>query len=121
MTDNVSGNYEALAALLGDRPGWRPIEEDGERGWAFGQAGASRLTIVPEMDGFLVCIHDRVGDRDPRPSWVIPRIESVGEWLDGHEAEHAGLTPLQEEFRRALEEMQARGQDEEGGGGSGGG
>jgi hypothetical protein len=37
-----------------------------------------------------------------RPSWVIPRIESVGEWLDEHEQEHAGLTPLQEEFKRYL-------------------
>jgi hypothetical protein len=24
-------------------------------------------------------------------------------WLDAHEAEHAGLTPLQEEFKKALE------------------
>ena len=39
-------------------------------------------------------------------SWVIPRIESVGEWLDEHEAEHAGLTPLQEEFKKALEEKE---------------
>jgi hypothetical protein len=36
-------------------------------------------------------------------SWVIPRIESVEEWLDEHEAEHAGLTSLQEEFKKALE------------------
>jgi hypothetical protein len=45
----------------------------------------------------------RNGARGPRPSWIIPRIESVGKWLDEHEAEHAGLTPLQEEFKKALE------------------
>ena len=32
----------------------------------------------------------------------FPRIESVEEWLDEHEAKHAGLTPLQEEFKRYL-------------------
>jgi hypothetical protein len=37
---------------------------------------------------------------------VIPRIESVGKWLDEHEAEHAGLTPLQEEFKKALEQKE---------------
>jgi hypothetical protein len=49
------------------------------------------------MDGFLVYRADE--DR----SWVIPRIESVGEWLDEHEAEHAGSTALQVEFKEALE------------------
>ena len=34
------------------------------------------------------------------------RIESVDEWLDEHEAEHEGLTPMQEEFRKALEEKE---------------
>jgi hypothetical protein len=42
-------------------------------------------------------IHDR-------ESWVIPRLESVEAWLDEHEQEYAGLTPLQEEFKQALEQ-----------------
>jgi hypothetical protein len=55
------------------------------------------------MDGFLMCVHDQELGDSPRASWIIPRIESVEEWLDEHEAEHAGLTPLQEEFKKALE------------------
>jgi hypothetical protein len=97
MTDIVNGNYEKLTVLLRGRGDWRPEEQDGERWWCFGVAGAARLVITPEMDGFLVYRADE--DR----SWVIPRIESVEEWLDEHEAEHAGLTPLQEEFKKALE------------------
>ncbi len=41
---------------------------------------------------------------DEDRSWAIPRIESVAGWLGEHE--HAGLTPLQEEFKRALEEKE---------------
>jgi len=37
---------------------------------------------------------------------VISRIESVREWLDEHEQEHAGLTPLQVEVRECLEQQQ---------------
>jgi hypothetical protein len=44
---------------------------------------------------------------DEDRSWVIPRIESVEAWLDENEHEHAGLTPLQEEYKRALEQKQA--------------
>jgi hypothetical protein len=74
--------------------------------WYFGVDGAARLTIAPEMDGFLVYVADQDPGAVQRPSWVIPRIESVGEWLDEHEAEHAGPTPTQEEFKQALEEKE---------------
>ena len=100
MNDNVSGNYEKLAALLRDREGWRPETQDAERFWCFGVDGAARLVITPEMDGFLMYRADE--DR----SWVIPRIESVAEWLEEHEHEHAGLTPLQEELKAYLEQEQ---------------
>jgi hypothetical protein len=53
------------------------------------ESGVKRLTIAAEADGFLLCLHDGVLDDAQRGSWVIPRIESVGEWLDEHEAEHA--------------------------------
>ena len=89
-------NSERLAGLLQGREGWRRETQDGGELWCFGVAGAGRLVITAEMDGFLMYRADE--DR----SWVIPRIESVGEWLDEHEAEHAGLTPLQEEFKRYL-------------------
>jgi hypothetical protein len=97
VDDIVRENSEKLAGLLQGRKDWRREAQDGEELWCFGVAGAGRLVIAPEMDGFLVYRADE--DR----SWVIPRIESVEEWLDEHEAEHAGLTPLQEEFKKALE------------------
>ena len=103
-------NRERLAGLLGGREGWHLGVQDGtqagEEYWSFGVAGAARVTIAPEMDGFLMCVHDQERGEGTRPSWVIPRIELVGEWLDEHEAEHAGLTPLQEEFKKALEEKE---------------
>jgi putative SOS response-associated peptidase YedK len=57
--------------------------------------------ITPEPDGFLMFIHDK-------KSWVILRLESVKAWLDEHEQEYAGLTPLQEEFTRTLESGEIR-------------
>jgi hypothetical protein len=69
----------------------------------FGLAGAPRLTIAPEVDGFLMVVHDQERSDGPRQSWIIPRVESVEGWLDEHEAEHAGLTSAQEEFRKAYE------------------
>ena len=102
----MGANREKLAGLLEGREGWRYGPQDGTQGaqqyWWFGVAGALRLTIAPEMDGFLMCVHDQERSDGSRQSWVIPRIELVGEWLDEHEAEHAGLTPLQEEFKRYL-------------------
>ena len=107
VDDIVSANREKLAGLLQGREGWRYGPQDGTQGgqqyWCFGAEGALRLTIAPEMDGFLMVVHDQERSDGPRQSWVIPRIESVGEWLDEHESEHAGLTPLQEEFKKALE------------------
>jgi hypothetical protein len=107
MTDDiVSENYEKLSRLLGGREGWRYGPQDGTQGgeeyWCFGAEGALRLTIAPEMEGFLLVVHDQVLGGGERASRVIPRIESVGAWLDEHEAEHAGLTPLQEGFKRYL-------------------
>lgn len=98
VNDNVNTNYDKLAVLLRDRKDWRSETQDGERFWAFGQHGAARLVITPEMDGFLVYRADQ--DR----SWVIPRIELVEQWLNEHEHEHAGLTPLQEELKTYLEQ-----------------
>ncbi len=100
MDDIVRDNREKLARLLQGREGWRPEEQDGERFWCFGVDGAARLVVTPEMDGFLLYRADR------DESWVIPRIELV-EWLDANEAEHAGLTAVQVEFREALERVRA--------------
>jgi hypothetical protein len=54
------------------------------------------------MGGFLVY---RAGEER---SWVIPRIESVAEWLEENESEHAGPTALQVEFREVLERARGR-------------
>jgi hypothetical protein len=103
VDDIVRDNREKLAGLLQGRDGWQHGTQDGEEYWYFGVAGAARLVITPEMDGFLVYIADQGPGAVQRPSWVIPRIESVGMWLDEHEAEHAGMEPGQEEFKRAYE------------------
>lgn len=107
MDDIVRGNRVKLAGLLGGREGWHLGVQDGTQGgeeyWGFGVAGAARLTIVAEADGFPLAVHDGVLGDARRGSWVIPRIESVEKWLDGHEHEHAGLAPGQEEFKKAYE------------------
>ena len=54
------------------------------------------------MEGFLLYRADQDS------SQVFPRIEQVEQWLDEHEQEHAGLTPLQEEYKRALEKLKER-------------
>jgi len=97
VTGISDGNYEKLTGLLRDRQAWRPGEQDGERFWCFEVDGAARLLIVPERGGFLMYRADE--DR----CWVIRGIESVGEWLDQNEAEHAGPRALRVEFRKALE------------------
>ena len=110
MTDIVNDNYKKLAGLLKGRKDWRPEEQDGEqgRGWCFGVDGAIRLGITPEMDGFLMYRADE--DR----SWIIPRIGLVEEWLDRNEAEHAGPTATQVEFKEALERARRQRGDEGG-------
>jgi hypothetical protein len=103
VDDIARENSKKLAGLLQGREGWQRGIQDGEEYWYFGVAGAGRLGIIPEMDGFLMCLNDQGPGDSQRPNWVIPRIESVGAWLDEHEAEHAGLTPGQEEFKKAYE------------------
>lgn len=114
MTDIVEENRSKLAKLLTGRENWHPevAGEDGEPGWCFGVEGAGRLTILPEMDGFLVQVEGQ------KKTWVIPRIESVEAWLDEHEQEYAGPTALQVEFKGALEAGEIR-PFGEGGGGAG--
>ena len=107
MDDIARENSEKLVGLLQGREGWQHGTQAGEEYWYFGEHGAARLTIAPEMDGFLMVVHDQERSDGPRQSWIIPRIESVEEWLDEHEAEHAGLTPLQKEFKQAYDSRSA--------------
>jgi hypothetical protein len=88
--------------LLRDREGWWFSTQDREPPRrCFGRDNAARLVITPEPDGFLMFIHDK-------KSCVIPGLDDVKAWLDEHEHEYEGLTPLQEEFRRALESGEIR-------------
>ncbi len=89
-------NAQRLAALLNGRDGWRVETDDDGDHWCFGVDGAARLVITPEMDGFLMYRADQ------DTSWVIPRIGQVREWLDANKQDHAGLTPLQQQLKRAL-------------------
>lgn len=103
MNDPLSENTRRLAELLDGRTDWRFEAFDDEDHWLFGVDGAGRLVITPEMEGF------RMYRADQDSSWVIPRIEQVKAWLEEHEHEHAGPTRLQEEWKRAFEEMENRG------------
>ena len=90
-------NSRKLGELLQGREDWQAGMQDDEGYWHFGVAGTAAWSSLPRWPGFLMFRADE--DR----SWVIPRTESVEEWLDEHEAEHTGLMLLQEEFRKALE------------------
>lgn len=59
VDDVVRDNSEKLAGLLQGREGWQHGTQAGEEYWYFGEHGAARLTISPEMDGFLMCMHDQ--------------------------------------------------------------
>ena len=99
VNEPLNENNRKVAGLLEDRKDWR-IETDAEGPhWLFGVDGEARLVITPEMEGFLMYRADQDS------SWVIPRIESVEAWLDEHEHEHAGLTPLQEQLKAYVEEQ----------------
>jgi hypothetical protein len=73
----VRGNSEKLAGLLQGREGWQYGIQDGEEYWYFGVAGAARMTVAPEMDGFLLCLHGQDRGDAQRPSWVIPVLSPL--------------------------------------------
>jgi len=64
VRDNRAKLAGLLRACCGASEGWHLGTEDGTQGggeyWRLGVAGALRLTIGPEMDGFLACVHDQV-------------------------------------------------------------
>ena len=106
MNDPLNDTTRKIAALLDGRDDWRFEAFDGEDHWLFGVDGAARLVITPEMEGF------RMYRADQDVSWVIPRIEQVEAWLEENEHEHAGMSPLQEQWKHAVEEMQNRDSEE---------
>ena len=77
----VRGDGGVLPRLRGPRAGDRGPGARRDRGGLTVSRKRARLTIVPEMDGFLMCVHAQVLGDGQRPDWVIPRIESVSQWL----------------------------------------
>jgi hypothetical protein len=69
MTNSLTDNTRALAALLEGRADWRFEAFDGEDHWLFGVDGEARLVITPEKNGYRMYRADR------DDSWVLPRID----------------------------------------------
>lgn len=90
----------AVGEALGARPGWRY----GVAGcpewiaWMYGEGGESRLTVTAELGGGLV-MHEANGDREIR----VGKLERLLVWLEDHEHEYAGPSPLHDELREDLE------------------
>jgi hypothetical protein len=99
----VNNRPVELATLLTGREGWRLEVQDHSNLWCFGVDGAARLVVTARQDGFVIYRADQDSEQ------ILDRIEAVEAWLDEHEHEHAGLTPLQEEYKRYLEQHQEPG------------
>jgi len=78
-----------VRVVLKDRPKWRFEINNGSPGWHFGLEGVSRLVISVDNSGVGVYIHD------------VDRVRHLGTvaelrwWLEVHEADYEGFTPLQ--------------------------
>jgi hypothetical protein len=84
-----------LADALGERQGWR-LERNGvpvRDSWCFGLEGAARLVVTEGVDGYVrLYMHES----DAEHGFETP-AELVA-WLDVHETEYEGFTPLQREL-----------------------
>ena len=81
---------------------WRP-----EATWSLGLEGANRLIVEPllAVDGVEgVYVFDSDHDEERR----FPSIESFVAWLDAHEHEYEGFTPLQQELLDHLLDVNQR-------------
>jgi hypothetical protein len=86
-----------VGAIPSDRFGWR-FESDDEGThlppgptWCYGLEEAARLVLTVENTYAVVHIHDREDKRFYSP-------EALVQWLDEHEHEFEGFTPLQTEL-----------------------
>lgn len=102
VADGQLRRWLALGELLGGRPGWHFELANLESGpgimWGFGIRRAARL-VVTVPDSYL--LYDSDADEAGRhldcehPFATVPELLA---WLEAHEAEHEGLTPLQKEL-----------------------
>jgi hypothetical protein len=84
----------ALGEALAARPGWyyETQEIDQSIFWAFGLAGAARLVVTVRDDGLL--LYDHAADAEHH----LGSLAGVLGWLNLHEADFEGFTPLQNEL-----------------------
>jgi hypothetical protein len=80
----------ALGGLLSGRSAWH--FETRPTMWCFGLAGEGRLVATVEGSGFHLYDADLDGDHS------FATIDGLVAWLDIHEAEHEGLSPLGREM-----------------------
>lgn len=92
--------YLELEELLSGRPGWHfdgPSESATRPVWCFGVEGACRLALSGFRGMFL--LYDSAADEETD----FGTAREVTEWLDAHEADYEGLTPLQIQLKESLE------------------
>jgi hypothetical protein len=89
-----------LGAFLSNRIAWHFEVQDTTMDptlWCFGLAGECRLVATLEgSGGFHLYDHDNDGD------YSFATLAGLAEWLDLHEAEHEGLSPLGRELMGEL-------------------
>ena len=85
----------ALGTLLSNRVAWHFEVQDtmDPTLWCFGLAGEGRLVATLENSGGL-----HLYDHDNDDDYSFASINELVEWLDLHEAEHEGLSPLGREL-----------------------
>ena len=83
-----------LGRFLSARVAWHfEIQDLGDPAmWCFGLAGEARLVATVEASGFHLYDHDNDDDHS------FASIDALVAWLDLHEAEHEGLSPLGREL-----------------------
>ena len=84
----------ALGSLLSGRIAWHfETQEIGDPAmWCFGLAGEARLVATVEASGLDLYDYDNDDD------YSFASIDALVAWLDLHEAEHEGLSPLGREL-----------------------
>jgi hypothetical protein len=103
--DDTLPQWQALAEMLDDRPGWRFAVLRSDEGltasWCFGEHGSSLLIVDGEMEGFR--IFDYLKDR----SHVEPTLEGLRQYLRTREKDvdqHSFNTAV--EYRDAIRSLQ---------------
>lgn len=87
--------WVGLGRILGGRVEWYFVEPTGtpaEAMWCFGLAGEARLVATADRGRCCLYVHDR--DREE----FFDGPSDFNRWLDEHEHEYEGLSPLGQEL-----------------------